>query len=82
MDKPKKKRCRHSDNSWIILGGRAEWCYVYGAYRVLKSVPDPNSTGNTLEADGPWRRPSGNPDVNPWDSEAQEKWLKRKRKEE
>lgn len=54
---------RHARTSWLICGGRAEWCYVCGAFRNLKPVDD--RPGNVLVAASSWFKPSGNPDVNP-----------------
>lgn len=61
----KKERCRHERNSWIILGGLAEWCYACGAWRALGIV-----RGNELERmpgdAGKWHRPSGDKNINPY----------------
>ena len=51
---------RHERKSWLIAGGWIEWCYVCGAWRMMRQV---DSTG--VCPDGPWNKPSGDPSVNP-----------------
>lgn len=58
--KIKKERCRHERNSWLIVGGFAEWCYVCGSYRNLKEVK------GGLAPLGEWHRPSGDKNINPY----------------
>jgi hypothetical protein len=53
-------RCRHERNSWIILGGMVEWCYVCGAYRLLRLLDHSTSTPRSR-----WIKPSGDPKRNP-----------------
>lgn len=57
-----KKRCYHNRNSWIIMGGHAQWCYVCGAYRNLR-----REEPNIIYPASAWRRPTGNPGNNPWE---------------
>ncbi len=57
-----KKRCRHERNSWIIMAGSAEWCYVCGAYRNLRRISETGLTPSSA-----WRKPSGDPKNNPWE---------------
>ena len=64
----KGERCRHERNSWIIGGGRHEWCYVSAAaYRGLKEVDNGSLSQMTK-----WVKPTGNRDDNPY-----EKWRDR-----
>lgn len=59
------QRCRHERNSWLIAGGYVEWCYVCGAFRRLKPIEYQHGRIPTkFASDGPWHRPSGDPDVN------------------
>ena len=62
--KPRKERCRHERNSWIIFGGFGEWCYVCGAFRHLEKVPGVGEA--ILKAVSGWRKPSGDKNVNPY----------------
>lgn len=55
-----KPRCRHERNSWIIVGGYAEWCFVCGAFRNLKRI-----SPSGLAAASEWFKPSGDKNVNP-----------------
>jgi hypothetical protein len=55
------ERCRHERNSWIVAGGKGEWCYVCGAYRGLMDV------AGGLQPRTAWNRPTGDRDDNPTD---------------
>ena len=57
----KHHRCRHERNSWIILGGLGEWCFVCGAWRPLRII----GTNSSVSA-GAWRKPSHDRNVNPY----------------
>lgn len=67
----KKERCRHEQHSWIIASGLVQWCFVCGAFRRMRIV-GPSEIANN----GPWHRPSGDKNVNPWDSKADDRWKK------
>jgi hypothetical protein len=58
----KMERCRHERNSWIVAGGRGEWCYVCGSYRGLELVGE-----NIAKPRTAWIRPTGDRDDNPAD---------------
>ena len=53
------KSCRHN-KTWLIAGGMIEWCYVCGAYRVMKRIGV-----NQVCPDTKWTRPSNDPNKNP-----------------
>lgn len=65
---------RHERTSWIIFGGLGEWCFVCGAFRPMSRI----GATNNLASAGPWRKPSGDPSVNPYVRTAQEKWESRR----
>lgn len=48
--------------SWLIAGGRLEWCYECGAFRPLHQIPP-----NSCTPAGPWRVPTGIDGENPAD---------------
>lgn len=56
-----RERCRHS-GSWLLFGGRAEWCWQCGAYRSLGHGPVPNSCAPVSD----WAYPQGRDGENPW----------------
>lgn len=60
MNKPKKVRCYHGRNSWIICGGHAEWCFACGAWRQLQRLDAVSSVPYSE-----WHLPSGDPKVDP-----------------
>lgn len=68
-------RCRHSNHSWLLCGGRIEWCYQCGAFRRTVHV---NET--TIVPAGAWALPSGPEGKNPWYEyeKKQAAWEKRK----
>lgn len=61
--KEKRPWCRHY-HSWILSGGRLEWCYECGALRKLKMLSNEPSVS---APDGPWVRPVGKNGPNPWE---------------
>lgn len=58
-----KKRCYHSRNSWLIMGGQVEWCWRCGAYRMMQR----SCSANAVSPSGPWARPTGSDGDNPWE---------------
>lgn len=56
-----KRRCYHN-STWIIAGGRWEWCYRCGALREMRLVVNANGCTPITQ----WQRPTGNTGLNPW----------------
>jgi hypothetical protein len=56
---------RHDRTSWLLMGGRLEWCFVCGAFRHLGISEKPRYSYPIKGREGRWRKPSGNPKVNP-----------------
>lgn len=59
--------CRHR-KSWIIGGGRYEWCYECGSFRELEDLSE-----NCSIPFSPWVKPTGAGGENPYS-----KWVKDK----
>lgn len=59
----KRLPCKHS-KTWLIAGGRIEWCYQCGAFRTLNEL----ISGGSVVCSA-WCSPSTD---NPWDA-----WRKR-----
>jgi hypothetical protein len=57
---PKKRRCYHERNSWLIAGGFWTWCYRCGAIQKNR-----HCDGNAVTPDGPWVKPTGPNGKNP-----------------
>lgn len=69
----KKKSCRHR-NSWLIGGGRYEWCYECGAIRMIKPVHPEDPRCNQMTRASSWALPRPGQD-NPFD-----KWKESEKK--
>lgn len=54
-------RCRHQ-RTWVMFGGRGEWCYECGAYRDLVKI-----NGAQSKPISNWIRPVGKGGKNPFD---------------
>jgi hypothetical protein len=72
--------CRHR-RTWVILGGRAEWCYECGAWRRLESFlrAAPEGAERASRPASAWARPTGPGGENSYDQYVAETKRYRKR---